>query len=168
MNKCYLAGGCFWCIADYLGSFNGVEEVTAGYSGGDEKEVKYEDVKAQKTHHRETIEVAYNDAISLEDILDIFLSYVDPFDKDGQFIDKGHSYTLALYYQNDEEKELYEQKVEDLTRKSGQKVYISIEPFKFFVRAEEHHQQYSKKNPEAFYQELVDSNRTCHLKIFKR
>ena len=166
MNKCYLAGGCFWCIADYLSSFSGIERIVSGYSGGDEKEVTYEEVKSQKTGHRETIEVTYNDSISLETIIDIFLSYVDPFDKDGQYIDKGHSYTLALYYQNDKEKALFNKKVHELEEKSGKTPYISVEPFKFFIRAEENHQEYSKKNPEAFYKELVASNRTCHLKKY--
>ena len=168
MNKCYLAGGCFWCIADYLGSFFGVESVVAGYSGGEEKEVSYEEVKAQRTGHRETIEITYTDDISLDVIVDIFISYVDPFDKEGQYIDKGHSYTLALYYQNDKEKRLYTKKIEELEQNSGKKAFISVEPFKFFIRAEEGHQEYSKKNPEAFYKELVASNRTCHLKKYNK
>ena len=168
MNKCYLAGGCFWCIADYLGSFKGVEKIVAGYSGGDEKDVSYKEVKSQLTGHRETIEVSYTNDISLETIIDIFLSYVDPYDKDGQYIDKGFSYTLAFYYQNDTEKDIYLRKIKDLEEKSSKKTFISVEPFKFFVRAEEEHQEYSKKNPEAFYKELVSSNRTCHLKKFIR
>ena len=165
MNKCYLAGGCFWCIADYLGSFDGVEKVVAGYSGGDEKKVNYQEVKSQLTGHRETIEVTYNNKIELDKIIDIFIEYVDPYDKEGQFIDKGHSYTLAFYYQNKDEKTLYEKKTKELEVKLHQKAYISVEPFKFFIRAEEEHQEYSKKNPDAFYQELVSSNRvSCHLK----
>ena len=166
MNKCYLAGGCFWCIADYLSSFNGVEKIVSGYSGGDEKEVSYELVQSQKTKHRETIEITYNEQISLETIIDIFISYVDPFDEGGQFIDRGYSYTLAFYYQNELEKEIYSKKIKELEEKSNQKAYISVEPFKFFVRAEEYHQEYSKKNPEAFLKELIASNRSCHIKKF--
>jgi len=166
MNKCYLAGGCFWCIADYLGSFFGVESVVAGYSGGDEKDISYNKVKSQTTGHRETIEVSYTDDISLDVIVDIFLSYVDPFDKDGQYIDKGHSYTLALYYQNEKEKKLFTKKIKELEEKASQTPFISVEPFKFFIRAEEEHQEYSKKNPEAFYKELIASNRVCHLKKY--
>lgn len=166
--KCYLAGGCFWCIADYLASFNGIEKIVSGYSGGDETNISYEEVKKQKTKHRETIEITYNENISLDMIIDIYLSYVDPYDKEGQFIDKGYSYTLALYYQNDKEKELYINKVKELEKQSNKEVYISIEPFKFFIRAEEYHQEYSKKNPEAFYEELIASNRVCHLKKYKK
>lgn len=169
MNKVYLAGGCFWCIGDYFSSFAGIKKVVAGYSGGKEKEVTYKEVKEQKTGHRETIEVNYDEIeISLEEIINIYLDYVDPLDKEGQFIDKGFSYTLALFYKNDKEKELFLNKVKELENKLNQKVYISIEPFLFFIEAEEYHQDYSKKNPDNFYQELVSSNRTCHLAKYKK
>lgn len=168
MNRCYLAGGCFWCIADYLSSFHGIEEINVGYSGGNEINVKYEQVKAQQTGHRETLEIIYDDSISLSEIVDIFLSYVDPYDKDGQFIDKGHSYTLALYYLDENQRELYISKIEELRKNSTKGVYIAIEPFKFFIKAEEGHQSYSKKHPEEFYQELINSNRVCHLKKYQK
>ena len=46
MEKLYLAGGCFWCIGDYFLMQDGVEEVNCGYSGGDQKDVTYYEVKA--------------------------------------------------------------------------------------------------------------------------
>ena len=42
---------------------------------------------------------------------------------------------------------------------SGQQVYISVEPFRNFYAAEEYHQNYDLKNPEAFEKELVESGR---------
>lgn len=169
MDTLFLAGGCFWCIGDYLLSFNGIKDVIAGYSGGDEKDVKYEDVKHQKTGHRETVKIIFDESVITKDeIIDIYLSYVDPFDKDGQFIDKGHSYTLAMYYQNKEEKELFLNKVANLQKSVELEVFISIEPFKFFVEAEEYHQHYGEKNQDAFVEELKNSNRVCHLAKFKK
>ena len=168
MNKIYLAGGCFWCISDYLKSFKGISKVVVGYCGGDEHNVSYNDVKEQRTGHRETVEVYYDNSISKEDILDIFVSYVDLFDPDGQYIDKGFSYTLALYYQDEKEKQLFTNKIQELEKTYDRKVYVAIEPFKFFINAEEYHQDYSNKNPNEFYEELVNSNRVCHLKLFKK
>ena len=55
MKKAYFAGGCFWCIAPVFREMEGVESVISGYCGGDEENPSYEDVKAQRTHHRETI-----------------------------------------------------------------------------------------------------------------
>ena len=109
MKKLYVAGGCFWCIGDYFLMQDGVEEVNCGYSGGDERNATYYDVKAQKTGHRETIEIIYDEnVISLEKLVDHYFIYVDVLDEDGQMIDRGHSYSLALYYQNEEEKKAFE------------------------------------------------------------
>ena len=169
MKTIYLAGGCFWCIGDYLLSFSGIEDVISGYSGGKENPVTYEEVKSQKTMHRETVEIHYNEnKIKEDEIIDIYFSYINPFDQEGQFIDKGHSYTLAMYYQNEKEKELFENKVKELQKSVESEIFISVEPFKFFVKAEEYHQHYGDKNPEALKEELINSNRVCHLARFKK
>lgn len=157
--KAYFAGGCFWCVTPIYKIY-GVDNVVCGYSGGDEVNPAYADVKAQKTGHRETIELEYDPKnVSYEKLLDIFLSNVDPFDGQGQFIDKGFSYTLAIYYQTDEEKEIASRKINELEARSGKKTYIAVEPFKSFYRAEEEHQDYYLKNPEAFERELKESGR---------
>lgn len=169
MNKIFLAGGCFWCIADYLSSFEGIIDVKAGYSGGDEKYSSYEDVKAQRTGHRETIEILYDETkITKDEIINIYFSYVDPFDAEGQFIDKGFSYTLAMYYQDEEEKEFFIKKRDEFQKSVELPIFIAIEPFKFFIDAEEYHQHYASKNKDAFIEELKASNRTCHLAKYKK
>ena len=166
MKKLYLAGGCFWCISDYFLMQEGVNEVNVGYSGGDERTVTYEEVKAQKTGHRESIEIIYDEkVISLEKLLDLYFIYVDVLDEDGQGIDHGHSYTLALYYQSNEEKQMFINKKERVEQELHSSIYLAIEPFKFFIEAEEEHQHFSFKNPEEFKEELVASNRLEHLKL---
>ena len=160
MKTAYFAGGCFWCITPTFQEMDGVFTVTSGYSGGAEVNPVYEDVKYQRTGHRETIRIDYDpEAVSYPELLDIFLNGVDPFDEGGQFIDRGHSYTLAVYYQTREEREQAEAAVRQLEDASGRKVYISVEPFTAFYTAEEEHQDYYRKHPEAFRQELIDSGR---------
>ena len=108
MKKLYLAGGCFWCIGDYFLMQDGVEEVNCGYSGGEERNATYYEVKAQKTGHRESIEIIYDEnAISLEKLIDLYFIYVDVLDDEGQMVDRGHSYSLALYYQDENEKTVF-------------------------------------------------------------
>lgn len=159
MKKAYFAGGCFWCITPTFESINGVEGVIAGYSGG-KGEPTYEQVKAQMTRHRETIEITYDEAkTSYEKLLDIFVRSVDPFDGGGQFIDRGRSYTLAVYYNDQNEKSAAEKAISELEKSSGESVYISVEPFDSFYPAEEYHQDYYKKNPEAFEEEMKKSGR---------
>ena len=156
----YFAGGCFWCITPSFNEMDGVHRVTSGYAGGDEADPVYADVKYQRTGHRETIRIEYNsEKVSFETLFNIFLSGVDPFDGGGQFIDRGHSYTLAVYYLTDEERQIAERGIANLEAASGRTVYISVEPFKNFYCAEEEHQDYYRKNPEAFRQELIESGR---------
>ena len=111
MRTSYFAGGCFWCICGAIDGTPGVISVVSGYSGGDEADPAYEDVKAQKTGHRESIKVVYDESvISYGQLLDVFFDNIDPFDAEGQFIDRGRSYTAAVYYRSAEEREAAEKK----------------------------------------------------------
>ena len=160
MKTAYFAGGCFWCITPTFQELPGVSSVTSGYSGGAEVNPVYEDVKYQRTGHRETICIEYDpERVTYPQLLEIFLSGVDPFDEGGQYIDRGHSYTLAVYYENAEEQNLAVAAIRQLEAEAGQKVYISVEPFTAFYTAEEEHQDYYRKHPEEFRQELIDSGR---------
>ena len=160
-KKAYFAGGCFWCIEPVFESLPGVLGAVSGYSGGVEENPAYEDVKAQRTGHRETVCVEYDDElISFDTLLEAYLGSVDPFDGGGQFIDRGRSYTLAVYCTDEEERLEAEAKLKELEQSSGKSVYVSVEPFQSFYPAEEYHQDYYLKNPEAFQKELEESGRT--------
>lgn len=158
--KAYLAGGCFWCIAAPFFNKEGILKVVSGYSGGDEKNPTYEQVKCQETGHRETIEIEYDETlISYSKILDVFFDNVDPFDDGGQFIDRGHSYTTAIYYNTTNERDIAIAKINDIEKTTGRVVVVSIEPSKAFYMAEEYHQEFSIKHKDLFEQELVESGR---------
>lgn len=159
MKNAYFAGGCFWCITPMFKLY-GVDEVICGYSGGDEVNPTYEDVKAQRTGHRETLKLTYDtERVKYSTLLDIYLANVDPFDEGGQYIDRGHSYTLAIYVNDEEEETQAKAKVKELEDEAGKPSFISIERFKSFYPAEEYHQDFYLKNPEKFEQELVESGR---------
>ena len=158
MMFAYFAGGCFWCITPTLKSIKGVRSVTSGYSGGAEADPTYADVKAQKTGHRETVRVEFDpEKVSFAELLEVFLGDVDVTDGGGQFIDRGHSYTLAVYYADEEQKRITEARLTQYE----QPVFVAVEPFTAFYRAEEYHQDYYRKNPEAFAKELVESGRAA-------
>ena len=157
--KAYFAGGCFWCVTPIYRIY-GVDQVVSGYSGGQEKDPSYEDVKSQKTGHRETIMLEYDPAkVSYETLLDIYFDNVDPFDPEGQFIDRGRSYTLAVYYTSEEERKLADERIQRLKKESGKDVFVALEPFSGFYEAEEYHQDYYRKHPKEFERELEESGR---------
>lgn len=160
MEKAYFAGGCFWCISPMFRYTEGVKAVTSGYSGGDEVNPSYEDVKAQRTGHRETICIEFDpEKVTFRELLQLFLYNVDPFDGGGQFIDRGFSYTLAVYYRSAAQKAVTEELLENLEREAGKAPFVAVEAFKSFYEAEEYHQNYDLKNPIAFHRELVESGR---------
>ena len=75
METAYFAGGCFWCITPTFKEMAGVADVISGYSGGDEVDPTYLDVKYQRTRHRETIRIDFDpEAVTFSQLLDIFLS----------------------------------------------------------------------------------------------
>ena len=160
MKELYLAGGCFWCISGVFLNTDGVQDVISGYSGGEEISPTYEQVKSQQTGHRETIKIVYDEnKISDKEILEIFFRSVDPYDYDGQFIDKGHSYTLAFYYENDEEKALFDSFLKEKSALLNKDIAIAVEPFKSFYEAEEYHQKFSIKHKSEYEKELIESGR---------
>ena len=160
VETAYFAGGCFWCITPTFREMEGVLNVVSGYSGGDESAPTYADVKAQRTGHRETIRVDFDPRlVSFDTLAQIFLDSVDPFDDGGQFIDRGHSYTLAVYYLSELQRSAVSEKIVRLEKETGRPVYISLEPFKSFYSAEEEHQDYYRKHPAKFEQELIESGR---------
>ena len=172
MKYAYFAGGCFWCITPVFRKIGGVLSVASGYCGGDEENPVYEDVKAQRTGHRETIRVGYDpEKVSFRQLLEVFLESVDPFDAGGQFIDRGSSYTLAVFCADESERLAAEERLRDLAEEEGAMPAVSVEPYKKFWFAEAYHQDYDLKNPEAFEKELADSGRlgvSCPLRFRKR
>lgn len=160
MKKAYFAGGCFWCITPVFYELNGVRNVVSGYSGGDEVDPTYEQVKHQQTHHRETICIEYNEEkVGFSKLLEVFLNNVDPYDDGGQFIDRGHSYTLAVYYTDEAEHQQTLESIAALEALSGQKCAVAVEAFKAFYDAESYHQNYFRTHPEEFAKEMVESGR---------
>jgi len=149
-QEAVFAMGCFWCgcatFADHDTNekLPGIISVRAGYTGGDRPAPTY---KNHETH-KEAVKVIYDPAIiSYDKLLDIFWHNIDPFDKKGQFCDKGFAYTAVIYYQNEEQETLAKKSKQASEKELGQKFVTEILPAKIFYEAEEYHQGYKAKNP---------------------
>ena len=145
-NKAYFAGGCFWCMEESFEKVDGVTSVISGYSGGNKKNPTYKEVTFGNTGHLETIEVIYDsNKINFNSLLKVFWENIDPFDKYGQFCDKGYSYRSAVFYTNTNEKKLIEKSIKKIEETFDKKVVTYIKDFKVFYKAEENHQDYYQK-----------------------
>jgi methionine-S-sulfoxide reductase len=144
------AGGCFWCMQRPFDELEGVVETYVGYTGGHAENPTYEEVSAGMTGHAESIEVIFDPSrISYADLLDVFWRNIDPTTPDRQFVDVGNQYRAAIFYHDDEQKQLAEESKAklDTSGRFDKPIVTEITPAATFYRAEKYHQKYYEKNP---------------------
>ena len=160
------AGGCFWCMQPVFDSEDGVSSTIVGFSGGDYANPTYDDLHTKDTGHYEAIQVTYDPAkVEYSELLKIYWANIDPFDKDGQFADKGHEYHTVIFYADDEQKSAAEKSKTDVSKKfDGKEVATQILPAKTFYPAEEYHQKFYQKNSDYYNSYKHGSGRFDGLK----
>jgi len=152
-NKAILAGGCFWGMQDLIRKRPGVVSTRVGYTGGNVPNATY------RNHgtHAEAIEITYDpDVTSYRDLLEFFFQVHDPTTKNRQGNDVGLSYRSAIYYTDDEQKQVALDTIADVNA-SGLwpgKVVTEVEPAGPFWLAEPEHQDYLEHYPNGY---------TCHF-----
>ena len=152
-EKAILAGGCFWGMEDLFRKQAGVISTRVGYSGGDVKNATY------RNHgtHAEAIEVVFDPAkTDFRKLLEFFFQIHDPTTKNRQGNDRGASYRSAIYYTDEQQKQVALDTIEDVNA-SGLwpgKVVTEVEPAGDFWEAEPEHQDYLVHNPGGY---------TCHF-----
>ena len=156
------AGGCFWCVEAVFQETAGVDDVISGFAGGEEISPSYDQVAYGLTGHREAIQFTYDPLIiTYSGILDILWQSIDPTDDGGQFIDRGYIYTTAVYYHDEQQKEVTDKSVATLLADSGyDQIATDIVPFTTFYPAEEYHQDYYKKSADRYKQYESNSGRS--------
>ena len=147
IHRAYFASGCFWCVEAIYESIIGVNEVISGYSGGFTSNPTYEIVNTQRTGHAETIEVIYDPKlISFSQLVEVYFGTQNIEQINGQGPDNGTQYRSILFYQNQEQKEIINKKVEEITNSLKVNVAAETYPFLKFWKAEEYHQDFKKNN----------------------
>ncbi|MDT0496958.1 peptide-methionine (S)-S-oxide reductase MsrA [Algiphilus sp. W345] len=143
------AGGCFWCTESDFEKLDGVVEAVSGYIGGDVRNPDYKQVSAGATGHAEAVRVSYHpDEIRYSELVQHFWRTIDPTVKDQQFCDHGRQYRSAIFYEDAEQKQIAEDSLKAL-QASGrfERIETEISQAGPFYEAEDHHQDYYKKNP---------------------
>jgi peptide-methionine (S)-S-oxide reductase len=126
---------------------DGVISTTSGYTGGQKENPTYKEVSAGGTGHAEAVQVVYDSAkVSYEQLLEVFWENIDPTVDDQQFCDHGDQYRTAIFYHNDEQKQLAEASIARVAERFDT-VYTEIISASTFYPAEEYHQDYYQKNP---------------------
>lgn len=150
--------GCFWCSEAIFKELKGVEKVMSGYAGGTVPHPSYEQVCSHATGHAEVVQIEFNPTvISFEQLVEVFFLTHDPTQMNRQGNDVGEQYRSVIFYHDDEQKASAE-KVK--ARVKQERVYSShmvtqIVPFTNFYTAEDYHQNYYAKNPDAGYCQVI-------------
>ncbi|CAH6857821.1 Peptide methionine sulfoxide reductase MsrA / Peptide methionine sulfoxide reductase MsrB [Vibrio chagasii] len=165
-----LAGGCFWCTESDLEKLKGVTDVISGYSGGELENPTYKQVSSGKSGHIEVINVTYNpDVVSYEQVLDQFFRHIDPTDDKGSFVDRGPQYRPAIFYHNQEQKDVAQNFMMEIDKAQifGAPLKTELIKFEKFWPAEDYHQDYYKKSKVRYNYYRYASGRDQYLdKIF--
>lgn len=164
-ERAYFASGCFWCVEAIYESVKGVKESISGYSGGFTKNPTYESSNTGRTGHAEAVEIYYDPKIiSFTTLVDIYFGSQNPTQINGQGPDYGSQYRSIIFYQNQEQKKIIEEKKKALSKKLNRQIAAEILPFQKFWKAEDYHQDYEKRNP---YNRYIQNISIPRLKKFQ-
>lgn len=168
MQTAVLAGGCFWGMQGVFEHVRGVREVLAGYSGGSRLTAQYPSVETGHTGHAESVQIVFDPAqLSYGELLQIFFSVAhDPTALDRQGPDRGNQYRSAIFFADDNQRHIAESYIAQLGNDKvyAQPIVTQVAPLRGFYRAEEYHQDYYLKNPDAGYIVVNDLPKIRELK----
>jgi peptide-methionine (S)-S-oxide reductase len=153
-----LGGGCFWCLEPVFEELQGVKKAEVGYAGGDVENPSYEAVCSGETGHAEVVQVWFDpEVISFRRLLEVFFDIHDPTTLNRQGADVGTQYRSIILYRDGKQKEVAEKVIREIDESAewDGPVVTQVEPFEEFYRAEDYHQEYFEKNPNAGYCRIV-------------
>lgn len=160
-------GGCFWCLDATFRNIKGVTEVVSGYAGGYTPNPSYEQVCAGETGHAEVVRVSYNPReITYADLLEVFFALHDPTTPNRQGNDVGEQYRSIIFYVTWQQKLQADEHIQALEKHKvfGAPIVTQIVPLITFAPAEEYHQNYYAKNPQAKYCQAVITPKLTKLR----
>ncbi|WP_179321222.1 peptide-methionine (S)-S-oxide reductase MsrA [Winogradskyella helgolandensis] len=150
--RAYFASGCFWCVEAVYESVKGVEESISGYAGGHTENPTYEASNTGKTGHAEAVEIIYDPkVISFSELVDVYFGSQNPTQVNGQGPDHGSQYRSIIFYQNDEQKKIIEDKKAALAKELDATIAAEVYPFQKFWVGEDYHQNYERLHPNQGY-----------------
>ncbi len=153
-KKAVFAGGCFWCVEAVFEELDGVHNAISGYAGGDADSANYEAVCSGRTQHAEAVEILYDPSkLSYAKLLEVHFATHDPTTLNRQGADAGPQYRSAIFYADDEQKQLAEAFIADLDAAKAfpSKIVTTLEPLEKFYPAEAYHQGFVCRNPNQGY-----------------
>ena len=148
MEIAVLALGCFWGPEKKYGQLDGIYRTEVGYCGGNSPKTNYKEVCTGTTNHAEAVKLEFDPkVISYEKIVKKFFEFHDPTTLNRQGPDIGEQYKSVIFYNNDEQKNVVEEKIKliDAMGIHENPVVTEIREVATFYPAEDYHQYYLKR-----------------------
>ena len=103
--------------------------------------------------------------ITYAKLLDVLWRNIDPTTPNRQFADVGSQYRTAIFYHDEEQKQLAESSKEEMGRSDvhDKPIVTEVVPASVFYKAEEYHQEYYKKSPDRYKRYNSGSGRERYL-----
>lgn len=161
-----VGGGCFWCTEAVFQKVKGVSKVVSGYSGGNVPGTPtYREVCSGLTGHAEVVQISFDPkVIRYKDILEIFMTTHDPTTLNRQGGDVGTQYRSVIFFHSDEQKQIAEEVLQNLSKYFDQPIVTEISPLEKFHAAEDDHQNYYENNPTQAYCTYIISPKIAKLR----
>jgi len=163
-----IAGGCFWGIEAVYRHVKGVISATSGYAGGSVKNPEYETVSTGETGHAESVQIIYDPSkITYGELLRVFFSVAhDPTELNRQGPDEGTQYRSAIFYGNQEQKQIAEAYIAQLDQAGvfPHRIVTQVTALQDFYPAEAYHQNYAALHPNQPYIVFNDAPKVQHLR----
>lgn len=154
MIEVYLAGGCFWGVEAYFSNLDGVVKTEVGYANGKTATTTYEELKV--TGFAETVKVSFDEEIiSLNEIFEHFYYIIDPTSLNKQGNDVGSQYRTGIYSRSEAILKAARNFLNIKQENEKEKIMVEVKVLNNYIRAEEYHQDYLKKNPAGY----------CHINL---
>ena len=155
MEQAIFAAGCFWGIEKAFLDVPGVVDAESGYIGGTQENPTYGDVCTGTTGHAEAVRVTFDSKqVSYEALVRKFFAVHNPTELNRQGPDVGSQYRSGIFYLNQGQREIAEKIVKELTPNYyPQTIVTEVTEAAEFYKAEEYHQRYFEKHP----------NAVCHI-----
>jgi peptide-methionine (S)-S-oxide reductase len=165
------AGGCFWSMNAIFERLQGVERVTAGFSGGTVSSPSYERVCTGTTGHAESVQITFDPAvISYRDLLNVFFAFHDPTTLNRQGADEGPQYRSAVFWHTPEQRDQVTKTIAELTARHtfNAPIVTQVLSYKEFFPAEAYHQGYYDRHSVLPYCQLVIAPKVAKLRKLYR
>jgi len=161
-----LGGGCIWCTEAVLLEVKGVEKIVSGYSGGNAPgKPTYREICSGLTGHAEVIQLSFDPGvISFHDLLMIFMTTHDPTTLNRQGADVGTQYRSVIFYHDENQKEVAEKVLNEMSSYYKDPVVTELSPLKIFYEAEDYHQDYYRNNQTQGYCNFVITPKLAKLR----